>query len=150
MTYKELANILKKKPATIAVFFSRHNLSIKSTSDISFYLKHLSTGKRLESGKRKAEHLKAYRFKPQGDSLDKARELVKARGLVWYANPKKLSKNSIVEHVLSNGTFEDFKELVRILGKRSVKEIFSEQVKKSRTNYRPITLNFFKHYFSIV
>jgi ABC-type amino acid transport/signal transduction systems, periplasmic component/domain len=34
MTYKELAKIVNKKPSTVAMFFSRHRLSIKSNSDL--------------------------------------------------------------------------------------------------------------------
>jgi len=82
-------------------------------------------------------------------NIDKARRLVSDRNLIWYSNPKKLSSSSIVEHVFSNGDFEDFQEILRLFGKEKVKEIFTRQINKSKINYRPITINFFKHYFQL-
>ena len=149
MTYKELAKIVNKKPSTVAIFFSRHRLSIKSNSDLSFYLQQINSKKRLESGKRKANHLKPYQFKVDKNKLEKARKLLSVRNLIWYSDPKKLSLESIIEHVLSNGNFEDFQEILRLLGKIKVKEIFKDQISKARNNYKPETANFFKHYFKL-
>ena len=149
MTYKELAKIAKKKTTTIAMFFSRHNLSIKSDQDINFYLKQIHNKKRLESGKRSVKHLKCYQFKTDKNKLQRARKFISDRNLIWYSDPKKLSMNSIVEHVLNNGDFEDFKEILRIIGEKKVKEIFTKQIGKQKVNYRPITVNFFKHYFQL-
>jgi len=149
MNYQELAQIVKKKPATVAVFFSRHQLSIKSVEDINFYLQQIKSKKRLESGKRCADHLKPYQFKKNKYKIQRARQLVLNRQLIWYSDPEKLSINSIVEHVLSYGDFSDFQEILKILGKNEVKKIFMKQIQKPKTNYRPATINFFTHYFHL-
>ena len=87
MTYKELAKIVNKKAATIAVFFSRHKLSIKSSTDINFYLQQIHNKKSLETGKRNTKHLKPYQFKTNHNKLHKARQLVLNCYLIWYSNP---------------------------------------------------------------
>lgn len=149
MTYQELATITGKKPQTIAMFFSRHGLSIKSPDAIRFYIDYAQRGKRIEQGKRPTAHLKKYQFKPRKIALERARELLEARQLIWSGNAVNLSLSSIVEHVLMYGDFEDYKELERILGKKNVRDAFREQISRRRTNYRPQTLNFFKHYFNL-
>lgn len=149
MTYKELATIVQKKPGTVSMFFSRHNLSIKSDKDIRFYMGHVASGKRLESGKRTVTHLKPYQFQAKNQKLQRARNLVKARRFTWYSDPTKLSMGSIVEHVFSYGDFEDVQELFDILGKKNVRNIFEKQLQQKRSNYRPVTRNFFTHYFHL-
>ncbi len=146
----ELAAIVQKRPGTVAVFFSRHRLSIHSSKDLQFYFDYLKSGKRMESGKRKAAHLKKYQFRPNESRLQKARSLVKNRRLTWHvADVNELSEDSIVEHVLTNGDWTDFLELLRLLGKKRVIKIFSRQVEKDRINYRPQTVNFFRHYLGL-
>ncbi|MCF7905776.1 hypothetical protein K9L63_01115 [Candidatus Gracilibacteria bacterium] len=149
MNYEELANIVQKKPATLAVFFSRHDLSIKSEKDIRFYFKYLCKGKRLESGKRDVSHLKQYQFTVSPSPLHRAREFVCMRSFVWDVNPRKLSMSALLEYVFSNGNFEDVREIMRIVGKEKVKHIFQKQIQRPRVNYRPATLHFFKHYFRL-
>ena len=56
---------------------------------------------------------------------------------------------SVIEHVLSYGSFEDFQEILRLFGKMKVRKIFEKQVRQIRNNYQPITANFFKHYFKL-
>ncbi len=150
MELSELAAIAQKKPSTVAVFFSRHQLSIHSPKDLRFYFDYLKSGKRIESGKRKTAHLKKYQFRSNKSRLQKARSLVKNRQLTWHiADINKLSETSVVEHVLMNGDWTDFLELLRLLGKKHIIKIFSRQIEKKRINYRPQTVNFFRHYFGL-
>jgi len=67
----------------------------------------------------------------------------------WVRDKKKLSIESIVEGVLSNGNMKDVLTLFDILGKDYVKQIFSRQISGRRNNYRPQTLNFFKKVFDL-
>ncbi len=148
MKLKELAKIAQKKPGTVATFFSRHNLSIRSESDIRFYFDYLKSGKRFESGLRSAKHLKQYHFKPKNQNIQKARELVKNRKLIWgVPNKTELSAEKITESVISHGDWGDFQELMNLFGKKQTASIFFKQIKTSRNNYRQETINFFKLYF---
>lgn len=76
----------------------------------------------------------------------------KRKGLVWYVKDvTKLGPESIVEHVLNFGDWDDFQELVRILGIKKVAKIFWKESKPKRwrrTNYRPGVVNLFNHYFT--
>jgi len=122
---------------------------ISSDVDVRFYLDHISSGKRLESGLRTAKHLKKYRFKPKSQNLEKARELVKNRKLIWGVPSKaRLSAEKITESIISHGDWSDVQELISLLGKKKIASIFFEQIESLRNNYRPATINFFKLYFN--
>lgn len=58
-----------------------------------------------------------------------------------------VSVSVIVEKVLNYGNFDDFRELVRILGIDEIAEIFQEQLNSPRCNYRPEIKNYFSLYF---
>lgn len=58
-----------------------------------------------------------------------------------------LSNESIVEHILNYGDFADVQELMNILGKKTVAQIFFKQIKKRRNNYFPNITHYFKLYF---
>jgi len=58
-----------------------------------------------------------------------------------------LSKESIVETILTRGDFNDFLELKEILGMREVAEIFYKQISNKRKNYSPKTENYFRILF---
>jgi len=147
MNYADLAAILDKKPQTLACYFSRHGLSIKKAADIRLYLKKTQDGRRWEQGRRKTDHLKKFRFQ-SSDKLDRARAIVANRNLVWYADPFKFSESAVIEHVFSYGDWSDFLEIIRLFGKRCVREIFFKQIQKPRHNYRPQTQKLFELYFS--
>lgn len=69
--------------------------------------------------------------------------------LFWYIKDLEgLSRESVVEHILNYGDFEDFKELVAILGIDNIARIFREQSQKQRCNYRPEVKNYFNLYFN--
>lgn len=77
------------------------------------------------------------------------KEFVKKRKyLFWYIkDTDNLSKESIVEHILNYGDWNDFKELINIMGIDSIAEIFRIQSQKQRNNYRPKIKNYFQLYF---
>jgi len=77
-------------------------------------------------------------------------EFIKQRPyLVWYVKDfNKLNEESIVEHTLNYGDWEDVRELLAILGVKKTAAIFSEQISRKRINYDPKIMNYFKLYFS--
>ena len=58
-----------------------------------------------------------------------------------------MSEESIVDGVLNYGDFDDFKILTQILGIKKIADIFFQQIKNKRNNYRPEIKNYFKLYF---
>lgn len=69
--------------------------------------------------------------------------------LFWYIkDPEQLSEASIIEHVLNYGDWNDFKQLISILGIEKVAEIFREKAEKPRCNYRPKIKHYFTRYFN--
>jgi hypothetical protein len=69
--------------------------------------------------------------------------------LFWYIKDTDgLSRESIVEHVLNYGDFDDFKKILEIMGMEKVAEIFRKQSKNARCNYRPEVKNYFTLYFN--
>jgi len=69
--------------------------------------------------------------------------------LVWYVGDiENLSENSLVEHVLNYGTWQDVQELISILGMQHVAEIFQKQASATRSNYRPDMRHYFTLYFN--
>ena len=77
-------------------------------------------------------------------------EFIKQRPyLVWYVKDfNKLDNESIVEHTLNYGTWDDVRELFSILSVKEVAAIFREQISRERVNYDPKIMNYFKLYFS--
>ena len=73
--------------------------------------------------------------------------------LVWYVDRKKLNQlneESIVEHVLNYGNWDDVQEMIKILGIRKTAEIFRHKSmpdKFGRQNYRPEIKHYFNLYF---
>ncbi len=71
---------------------------------------------------------------------------------MWYVKDLgKLSDESIVEHVLNYGDWDDVQKMIKILGIKKTAKIFREKSKKSkmgRTNYRPEIINYFSLYFN--
>lgn len=64
--------------------------------------------------------------------------------LVWYVkNPENLNVESIVEHTLNYGDWDDVQTLIKIMGIKKTAEIFRKQISNWRTNYD----NKIKHYF---
>lgn len=69
--------------------------------------------------------------------------------LIWYTkNYAGLSEESIVEHVLNYGTWEDVQEMIRILGMKKTAKIFRIASARRRCNYREKTKHFFTIFFN--
>jgi hypothetical protein len=72
--------------------------------------------------------------------------------LVWYVkNLDKLNNESIVEHVLNYGDWDDVQEMIKILGLKKTAKIFREKStpdKFGRQNYDPQVKNYFNLYFN--
>lgn len=65
-------------------------------------------------------------------------------------NLKDLGEESIVEHVLNYGNWQDVQETIKILGLRRTAEIFRERSrpdKYGRQNYRKEIKHYFQLYF---
>ena len=73
----------------------------------------------------------------------------KRPSLIWYSKDyDNLPEESIVEHVLNYGDWDDFQEMIRIMGINRAAQIFREQAFRQRTNYRKRTRHFFNLYFN--
>jgi hypothetical protein len=69
--------------------------------------------------------------------------------LAWYINDKaKLSNQTMLEHILNFGDWEDYLAAEKILGLTKTKDIFEELKSKTRVNLRKKTINYFEKYFS--
>jgi len=77
-------------------------------------------------------------------------QLIKPRPYLWWwvSDKHKLSENAVVEGALANGDMEDIELLFQLFGRQRVKEIFLNQVRKTRHNYRAQTVNFFQKVFA--
>ncbi|MCX6723813.1 MAG: hypothetical protein NT155_01400 [Candidatus Staskawiczbacteria bacterium] len=68
--------------------------------------------------------------------------------LVWYVkDPENLGEESIIEHTLNYGGWDDVQKLIKIIGIKKMAEIFRKQTSGFRTNYDDKTKNYFNLYF---
>lgn len=68
--------------------------------------------------------------------------------LIWYVkNYDKLSDESIVEHTLNYGNWDDVQELFKIIGVKKAARIFKKQAAQKRCNYHDKSKNLFSLYF---
>ncbi len=68
--------------------------------------------------------------------------------LAWYvAKPAELSDESVVEHVLSYGDWQDVQKLVSLGTKKNIANLFFKTLGKKRKNYSPQIAHFFSLYF---
>jgi len=72
--------------------------------------------------------------------------------LAWYVKDvAQLSDESIVEHTLNYGDWNDVQTLFKILGIKKTARIFRKKSKPSkigRQNYEPKVINYFNLYFN--
>ncbi|MEK7124657.1 MAG: hypothetical protein AAB877_03205 [Patescibacteria group bacterium] len=78
------------------------------------------------------------------------KKFMKARKtLVWYVkNPEDLNVESIVEHTLNYGDWDDVQVLIKIIGIKKMAEIFKKQTAGPRLNYYPQIIHYFNLYFT--
>ena len=68
--------------------------------------------------------------------------------LAWYVkDPGKLTDESVLEHVLNYGNWDDVKTYIKIKGLDETSRIFADGANKSRTNYLPEIKEYFTRYF---
>lgn len=78
-----------------------------------------------------------------------ARKIIQNKpSLIWYIKDyKHLNAESIIEAVLNYGNFDDVKKLFAALGIKKVARVFRKQLGRSRNNYYPEIINYFRLYF---
>ena len=81
---------------------------------------------------------------------DQFNTLVAPREYLWrdVADKRMLSLESVVEGILTKGDLDDVRQLIQEIGTPKVREIFEQQIRKERCNYRPPTINYFSLYFA--
>ena len=69
--------------------------------------------------------------------------------LAWYVkDPEKLSEESVLEHVLNYGNWEDVQQFIKIKGKNETAQLFNKSLTAKRTNYSPAIKSYFYRYFN--
>lgn len=68
--------------------------------------------------------------------------------LAWYVkNPENLSQNSVLEHVLNYGNWDDVQQFIKIKGREETADLFERSLANKRCNYQPAIKNYFIRYF---
>lgn len=76
--------------------------------------------------------------------------VLKNKSIFWSVaeeNLQTLSLPVVIETILNSGDGENIRQLFKIVGLKKTKQIFFSQINKSRHNYSPQAVNFFKAYF---
>lgn len=69
--------------------------------------------------------------------------------LAWYVkDPEKLSEESVLEHVLNYGNWDDVQQFIKIKGKDKTTELFKKTLTNKRVNYSPAIQSYFSRYFN--
>ena len=69
--------------------------------------------------------------------------------IAWYIkDPNSLSEESVLEHVLNYGNWDDVQQFIKIKGKVKTAELFNKTLAKKRTNYSPEIKSYFIRYFN--
>lgn len=69
--------------------------------------------------------------------------------LAWYVkNPEKLSRESVLEHVLNYGNWDDFQRFLQIKGINETFKLFKITLAKKRSNYSPEIKAYFLRFFN--
>ena len=70
--------------------------------------------------------------------------------LAWEIHdPSKLSDQSVLEHVLTYGNWEDVQTLCTVMGKEKARILFNKSLKNKRVNYPPEIKSYFTRYFNL-
>ena len=68
--------------------------------------------------------------------------------LAWYVKDvEKLSEESVLEHVLNNGNWDDVQLFIKIKGIKNTAELFNKSLQNKRINYSPAIATYFSRYF---
>lgn len=80
----------------------------------------------------------------------KVNDIIKNKSyLAWYVkDPEKLSEESVLEHILNYGNWDDVQLFIKIKGRKKTAELFNKTLKNKRTNYQPAVKLYFYRYFN--
>lgn len=80
----------------------------------------------------------------------KVQDIIKKKPyLAWYVkNVENLSDESVLEHVLNYGNWDDVQSFIKIKGLQGTRDIYHQTLQKSRTNYPDNIKHYFDLYFS--
>lgn len=81
----------------------------------------------------------------------KPQDIIKQKPyLAWYVgDPAKLSDESVLEHVLNYGNWEDVQRYIQIKGLKETALIFGAEAQGKRCNYLPEVQHYFTNYFKL-
>ena len=69
--------------------------------------------------------------------------------LAWYIkDPENLSEQSVLEHVLNYGNWEDVQQFIKIKGMEGSAKLFNKTLKNKRVNFSPEIKSYFSRYFN--
>lgn len=69
--------------------------------------------------------------------------------LAWYIkDPDKLSEESVLEHVLNYGNWDDVQQFIKLKGLIGTAKLFNKSLEGKRTNYSPAIKSYFYRYFN--
>ena len=69
--------------------------------------------------------------------------------LAWYIkNPENLSDQSVLEHVLNYGNWDDVQQFIKIKGKEKTAQLFKNTLTHKRTNFPKEIKSYFIRYFN--
>lgn len=69
--------------------------------------------------------------------------------LAWYVRDKSsLSEESMLEHILNYGNWDDYLAAESALGLKKIRSLYQNLKNKKRVNLRPQTINYFDLYFA--
>jgi hypothetical protein len=77
--------------------------------------------------------------------MTRAEFIEKNKHLFWYIKKEaipNISNEVLVEFVFNYGTWEDLKELVKIIGFQELKRVYDEVTDRKIGNYHPEVLNY--------
>jgi hypothetical protein len=81
--------------------------------------------------------------------MNKLRQLFSKKPyLAWYVkDAKNISPESMLEHILNYGDWEDYLVAEKSIGINRARKIFDKLKSKSRSNLRAKTINYFEKYY---
>mgnify|MGYP001618192886 CR=1 FL=1 len=79
--------------------------------------------------------------------MQKVQDIIRKKPyLAWYVRSAEgLSDESVLEHVLNYGNWEDVQTFIKIKCLKETKNLFNKTIKQNRVNYS----NNIKHYFDL-
>jgi len=82
--------------------------------------------------------------------MAKVQDIIKKKPyLAWYVkSAEDLSDESVLEHVLNYGNWQDVQTFIKIKGLESTKNLFNKTLQQTRSNYKDNIKHYFNLYFN--